>query len=98
MKPYTEEILAENEVIRKFADDIDPIELMWHRDDEDRLVESISETDWYIQLENELPKRFAEPIFIPKHEWHRLIKGSGELVVKIKKGNNEESSKTIQRV
>jgi hypothetical protein len=98
MKPYLEEILDSTEVIRTFSESIDPIELMWHRDDEDRLVEAISETDWYIQLENELPRKFTEKIFIARHEWHRLIKGSGELVVKIKKGKHEENSKTVQHV
>ena len=95
MKPYIEEIVSENEIIRKFSDNVDPIELMWHRDNEDRFVEAVSETDWYIQLENELPKKFTEKIFIPRHEWHRLIKGSGDLVVKIKKGKYEENSETV---
>jgi hypothetical protein len=91
MKPYSDSELEENVVIRRFADDIDPIELMWHRDDEDRLIEAVSETDWYIQLENELPKLFSGQIFIPRHEWHRLIKGTGELLVKIKKKIHEET-------
>jgi hypothetical protein len=91
MKPYSDSELEENVVIRRFSDDIDPIELMWHRDDEDRLIEAVSETDWYIQLENELPKLFSGQIFIPQHEWHRLIKGTGELLVKIKKKIHEET-------
>jgi hypothetical protein len=95
MKPYTEEAVGENVVIRRFAGDIDPIELMWHRDNEGRTVEALSETDWYIQLENSLPKRFTEKIHIPRHEWHRLIKGSGELIVKITKLTHEEDHKAV---
>ena len=95
MKPYSDEVITENEVIRRFDEEIDPIELMWHRDDEDRLVEAITETDWYIQLENELPKKLTEKILIPKHEWHRLIKGNGELVVKITKFQNADSHRSI---
>lgn len=95
MLPFFDQEIGEGEIIRKFNESVDPIELMWHRDDEDRLVEAVSETDWYIQLENELPKRFSEAVFIPRHEWHRLIKGSGELVVKIRKGKHEEHHKTV---
>ena len=95
MLPFSDQRVGEREIIRTFDESIDPIELMWHRDDEDREIEAVSETDWYIQLENELPKKFTERIFIPRHEWHRLIKGSGELVIKIKKGKHEENSKAV---
>lgn len=95
MKPYSEETLADNAVLRRFDELIDPIELMWHRDDEDRLIEAVAETDWYIQLENELPKKFTEQVFIPRHEWHRLIKGTGDLTVKITKYQNANSHRSI---
>jgi hypothetical protein len=95
VKPYSDETLAENAVLRRFDESIDPIELMWHRDDEDRLIEAVSETDWYIQLENELPKKFEEKVFIPRHEWHRLIKGTGDLAVKITKYQNANSHRSI---
>jgi hypothetical protein len=58
---------------------------MWHRDDEDRVVEAVTETDWMIQLDNQLPINITEKIAIPRHAWHRLIKGSGNLTVKIHK-------------
>lgn len=71
--------------IRTFLEGVDDMDLVWHRDKEDRLVKSIKETDWMIQLDNELPKPLTETIFIPKNTYHRVIKGSGDLVVKIKK-------------
>jgi hypothetical protein len=81
--PYTETQAEDFTVTRTFLEDIDPIELMWHRDDEDRVIESINRTDWLIQLEDSLPIEIAGKINIPRHKWHRLIKGTGNLTVKI---------------
>jgi hypothetical protein len=85
MRPYTDIETTDKYVIREFNENIDPIELMWHRDDENRIVEIIGKTDWKLQLENELPTSINQPIFIPKHEWHRVIKGTGTLKLKIHK-------------
>lgn len=85
MKPYQEIQKESNTVIRVFDQDIDPIELMWHRDQEDRIIEALEPTDWLVQLDNELPTLIDKPIFIPKYIWHRTIKGTGPLKVKITK-------------
>ena len=85
MNPYTDIETTDKYVIREFSENIDPIELMWHRDDEDRTLEIIGDTDWGIQLDNQLPSSLNQPIFIPRHEWHRVIKGSGKLKIKINK-------------
>ena len=85
MKPYQDIQKQSNIVIRIFDQDIDPIELMWHRDQEDRIVEALIPTDWQVQLDNELPTLINKPIFIPKYVWHRTIKGTGPLKVKITK-------------
>lgn len=85
MKPYTDVEVTDEYIIREFGNNIDPIELMWHRDDEDRTLEIIGDTDWKIQLDNQLPSSLNHPIFIPRHEWHRVIKGSGKLKIKINK-------------
>ena len=85
MKPYTDIEVTDKYILREFSQDIDPIELMWHRDDEDRLVEIVGETDWKLQLDNQLPTSINQPIFIPRHEWHRVIKGTGNLKLKIHK-------------
>jgi hypothetical protein len=84
-KPYTDLEITDQYILREFSQDIDPIELMWHRDDEDRLVEIVGKTDWQLQLDNQLPTSMNQPIFIPKHEWHRVIKGTGTLKLKIHK-------------
>jgi hypothetical protein len=85
MKPYKDIEVTNKYIIREFDDNIDPIELLWHRDDEDRTVEIIGETDWKLQLDNQLPTSMNQPIFIKKHEWHRVIKGTGTLKLKIHK-------------
>jgi len=82
-KPYIDLETTDEYIVREFSQNIDPIELMWHRDNEDRTIEILGETDWQIQLENQLPSSFNSLIFIPKHEWHRVIKGTGNLLLKI---------------
>ena len=82
-KPYRDLEVTDSYVIREFGDDIDPIELMWHRDDEDRVIESIEKTDWQIQFDDELPQPINDCIFIPEGTWHRVIKGSGCVIILI---------------
>ena len=79
-KPYIN--LGENRLFPKW---VIWSELKWHMDDEDRTVKATHETDWMIQLEDKLPVSLNESIFIKRHQWHRLIKGEGSLVVKITK-------------
>lgn len=81
--PFEEEHLGENTFLRKFSNDTDCGDFHWHRDREDRIIESLHETDWMIQLDNELPKSLNEKIFIPKGMWHRVIKGTGDLNLKL---------------
>jgi hypothetical protein len=85
MRPYTDIEVTDKYIIREFSENIDPIELLWHRDDEDRTVEIIGETNWKLQLDNQLPTSLNQPIFIPRHEWHRVIKGEGRLLLRINK-------------
>ena len=85
IRPYQDIEVTDKYIIREFSENIDPIELKWHRDREDRLVEIIGKTDWQVQLENQLPTSINQPIFIPAGEWHRVIKGNGTLKLKINK-------------
>ena len=84
-KPYIDLEVTDKYIIREFDENIDPIELMWHRDLEDRTIEAIGETDWKIQLDNCLPTSLKGRIFIKRHEWHRVIKGKDTLKLKIYK-------------
>ena len=85
MTPYTDIEVTDKYIIREFNENIDPIELMWHRDNENRTVEILGETDWKLQLDNQLPTSMNEPIYIPRHLYHRVIKGTGNLLLKIHK-------------
>jgi hypothetical protein len=85
MTPYTDIEVTDTYIVREFNENIDPIELMWHRDNEDRTLEILGETNWRIQLDNKLPILLENHIFIRKHEWHRVIKGTGTLKLKIYK-------------
>jgi len=85
MLPFQETKIGDNVFIREFSQDTDSGELMWHRDHEDRIIESISNTDWMIQIDNELPKNIEGKVFIPMGVYHRLIKGTGDLKIKLMK-------------
>ena len=94
-KPYIDLEVTDNYTLRQFSETIDPIELLWHRDDEDRVVEIIGNTDWKLQLDNSLPTSLQERIFIPRHKWHRVIKGTGVLNLKIYKNKKNGRIKNI---
>jgi len=86
MKPYKDIEINNKYIIREFDENIDPIELLWHRDNEDRIVEVLEAGEgWQIQLDNDLPWDLKPnmSICILRHEWHRVWKGEGKLVLKI---------------
>ena len=82
MNPYTDE-----NTTRTFSKDVDEMSLIWHTDQEDRTVTVLEGNGWQFQRDNELPLVLTEGvrIFIPKGEIHRIIKGSTDLKLKIKK-------------
>ena len=71
--------------IRTFSKDVDEMDLIWHRDDEDRNIEVLEGKRWFFQRDNELPLELKEGdrIFIPRHQVHRVIKGETDLKIKI---------------
>ena len=94
MKPY-KETKKDNVIRRTFSKDVPISELVWHRDKEDRIVKVLSETDWMIQFDNELPVKMNvnEEYYIPKESFHRVIKGNGELMVEITETDFVEEGK-----
>lgn len=83
--PYINVQINDKYIIREFNKDIDPIELKWHRDLNDRKITVLKGEGWYFQKDNELPLELKEGIniFIPALEWHRVIKGTTTLKIKI---------------
>lgn len=86
MNPYTN-LTEGKEVIREFSADIDPILLIWHEDQEDRTIEVIEGNGWKFQFDEELPFELTEntTFDIPRGYLHRVIKGKGNLKLKIYK-------------
>jgi hypothetical protein len=80
--PYHDEI-EDGTVFRTFTADVDEDELVWHRDQKDRRVTVLNETDWQFQFDNEIPQVLKNTIFIPKNTYHRVIKGTGNLNIQI---------------
>ena len=76
-RPY-----IENQDIRIFDKDTTEDELVWHRDYEDRIIEPLNETDWKFQYDNNNPESLKR-LFIRKGVYHRLIKVTGELKLKV---------------
>ena len=82
-KPYTDIIEPDNTVSRLFPATTKSEDLKWHMDDEDRTITILNNTTWQFQFEDQLPVPLNGPIFIRRHQWHRLIKGDGSLMISI---------------
>ena len=72
-------------IIRVFNENISETELVWHQDREDRTIKVIEANGWGYQLDNQLPLPLenGQELFIPKMMYHRVIKGTGSLVVEV---------------
>lgn len=90
--PFLEKEALKGIHIRLFTESTEPEDLVWHRDREYRLVYVRESSDWKMQFENELPIDMNPGDLFEVHygEWHRLVKGSGDLVLEIKKFPNEK--------
>jgi quercetin dioxygenase-like cupin family protein len=84
--PYIDRNTSEHTFLREFAETVESAELVWHRDRQDRQVTVVEGSDWQIQFDNKLPMplKEGEMVFVPKHTYHRLHKGSSKLVVEIR--------------
>ena len=80
MKPY-----KDSSNIRTFSKDVDPMELVWHQDREDRMIEVLEGEGWSIQKDNMLPRMMkpGDRIFIAEEEIHRVHRGITDLKIKI---------------
>ena len=86
MLPFDEKKISEGLFIRKFSADLDAEDLYWHKDKEDRIISKLSGDGWFYQEDNCMPVPIGEQeIYINKNTWHRIIKGSSDLVLKVAK-------------
>lgn len=81
-RPY-----VDNGDIREFDVTLSQEEYVWHRDFGDRKIEILSGQGWQLQYEGCLPTLLQEGrcYFIPDMEYHRLIKGESDLIIKMYK-------------
>lgn len=87
------ETLKDGFYIRTFQSNLDNEDLKWHWDEEDRIVVCEHDTDWQIQIDEELPFRIErnKQYFIPEGVFHRIIKGTNDITFKVKKLNEKNN-------
>ena len=81
-----EQYIKEDKMVRVFTPEVPADELKWHQDLRDRIVTVVESGGWKFQKENELPIKLIDNMQfkIQKFDWHRVIKGTGNLIVEIK--------------
>tara|TARA_B110000977_G_scaffold30530_1_gene40134 strand:- start:1949 stop:2197 length:249 start_codon:yes stop_codon:yes gene_type:complete len=82
MNPY-----KDKKNIRIFLNEVDPLNLIWHTDNENRDITVIEGKGWRFQRDNELPMILSkgDKLHIPEGQIHRILKGTTDLVIKIEK-------------
>lgn len=85
--PFREKQVEINSFIRWFSPDTDPMEFVWHRDREDRIIDVIEPGGWKFQYEDDLPIELEKKdrLIIPAGLYHRVIPGTGELKIFLQK-------------
>jgi hypothetical protein len=85
MIPFKQEKIGNN-IVRTFSDQMDQEDYYWHKDRDDRIVTILScGPGWEYQEDDNIPIKLVKGLIfkIPKETWHRVIKGSGDLVINI---------------
>ena len=85
----------DNKNIRTFSEEVDELDLIWHRDREDRKIVVESGKGWKLQKDNQLPIVMEQnkEYNIKAMEYHRIIKGRDNLVIRIFKEQNKYKQK-----
>jgi quercetin dioxygenase-like cupin family protein len=78
---------------RTFSSSVDDADLKWHRDHQTRHVTVLSGKGWQFQFDDELPFLLTEKhsLVIPQGVFHRIIKGSGDLVLQITESQQNQA-------
>ena len=91
IKPYTDEIkeqhgTGESYILRTFEENVEDNEFVWHRDLKTRKVTPLVTHNWSLQFDDRPPFKLQTgvEVVILKETYHRLLKGDGKLVVRIK--------------
>ena len=91
VNPYIDKYI-DNKLVRYFSENVDDEELILHRDKRTRDIEVVSGDGWQLQMDNKLPEELREgkTYRIPKMEYHRVIKGTNKLVLKINEYSDDD--------
>jgi hypothetical protein len=83
--PFSEDIISDRIKIRHFSAETPEEEFKWHWDEEARVIEALNDNDWQFQFDDELPIPLTKGglIGIPKGLYHRIIKGTTPISIKI---------------
>jgi len=83
--PYIEHKLNNGGILRTFSKDVLTEELVWHRDRQNRIVTVIEGEGWEIQMDDQLPRPLikGEEYVIPAYIFHRIKRGTTDLVLRI---------------
>ena len=73
--------------LRTFYSSVKSDELVWHRDDQDRVVTVMEGQGWQFQFNGSLPMELKEDsrFMIPHGMYHRVIRGKTKLVLRVEK-------------
>lgn len=93
MNPFVDVHVWKNLRIRMF-NSVQEDELIWHTDKKDRLCVVLYGDGWKFQLDNELPISIStgDHFTIEKGVYHRLLRGSTNLILVIKEFGDEYSN------
>ena len=76
---------CDNNNVRTFSKEVNELDLIWHRDRNDRRIVVESGDGWKLQKDNQLPIVMEQnkEYNIKAMEYHRIIKGCDNLVIRI---------------
>ena len=85
--PFEEQQISKFKSIRTFSKDVNEMDLIWHADKENRVINILEGNGWKFQFDEELPIEMiaGTSISIPKGKIHRVIKGKGPLKIQLNK-------------
>jgi len=85
--PFSEKKIGDKLFLREFRENVDSEKLIWHQDREDRVIRVLESNGWKLQLDDQLPVLLKEgsTYSIPAYVYHRVIKGSGRLLIEVEK-------------
>ena len=86
VKPYIEHVLSSGDRLRVFLENVSDEHLVWHQDEYKRTIIVIEGNGWELQRDNAEPMELLEghSYTVDSLEYHRLIKGDGDLIIRIK--------------